>query len=139
MRHPSIGCLTGFVLVGLVGVSVAATPCAPGSFHPLVGVVDGAPPVPLFAPGSATGSFVLGSDSVAIGACGSTSARIRARPHLTIISRVVWDDCPGFGQVHFRGATNYPPCKALVGILRWRDQSTGRRRALKYESLRIEQ
>lgn len=139
MGRATIGLLTGLLLAGLTGLSFAATPCPPGSFHPLVVPVEGSPPAPLFPPDSATGSFVLGSDSVSIGACGTTSAHIRAARHYTFIRRVVWDDCPGFGRVRFQGLTNYPPCKALVGVLRWHDQTTGRHRALKFESLRIDE
>lgn len=128
-----------FILFPLEGLARAATPCPPAAYLPLVVRVEGAPPAPLFPPDSATGVFVLGSDSVTIGACGATPARIHAGRRLTVIRKAVWDDCPGFGRVRFRGATNYPPCMALVGILRWRDSITDRKRALKFEALRVDE
>jgi hypothetical protein len=90
-----------------------------------------------FGAGSPSGAFVIGDDTITMAACGSAPLRVRARRRLTKL-RSVWDDCPGFGRVRYQGSTNYPPCKALVSVIRWRDQTTKRRRALKFESLRAE-
>ena len=119
--------------LAVAGVATAATRCPPGTFLPLVIETADLP----FAGGSPNGAFVVGDDTITMGACGSARLRVRAHRRLTTL-RAVWDDCPGFGRVRYQGSTNYPPCKALVSIVRWRDQTTKRRRALKFESLRAE-
>jgi hypothetical protein len=128
--------LAASVLVVLLvaGITVAATPCPPGTFDPLVSPVDG---LPLAGGSSPSGAFVVDAGTITMGACGSTELRVRARRRNTFL-HAVWESCPGFGRVRYQGTTNYPPCKALVSVLRWRDQTTGRRHALKFESLRFE-
>jgi hypothetical protein len=126
-------CLVASMLVA--GTAHAAERCAPGTFAPLVSPVDD---LPLGGGTSPSGAFVVGDDTITMGACGSTALRVRARRRYTFL-RAVWTDCPGFGRVRYQGTTNFPPCKALVSLLRWRDQTTNRRRALKFESLRAEE
>ena len=118
----------------VTGIAGAATPCPPGTFDPLVSPVDG---LPLAGGASPSGAFVVDTAAITMGACGSTELRVRARRHLTFL-HAVWQSCPGFGRVRYQGTTNYPPCTALVSVLRWRDQTTRRRRSLKFESLRAE-
>ena len=117
----------------LAGTAPAATRCPPGTFTPLLIVTVDVP----FGAGSPSGAFVVGDETITMAACGSAPLRVRARRHLTML-RAVWGDCPGFGRVRYQGWTNYPACKALVSVIRWRDQTTNRRRALKFEALRAE-
>jgi hypothetical protein len=117
-----------------VGVADAATRCPPATYGPLISRTDG---LPLAGGSSPSGAFVIGTDTITMGACGTTALRVRARRHLTLLL-AVWQSCPGFGRVRYQGGTNYPPCFALVSTLRWRDRQTQRARALKFESLRAD-
>ena len=131
MVHVAAAVLAMLLVTGVAG---AATPCPPGTFGPLVSPIDG---LPLAGGSSPSGAFVVDVGVITMGACGSTELRVRARRHYTVLHGV-WQSCPGFGRVRYQGTTNYPACKALVSVLRWRDQATGRRRGLKFESLRAE-
>ena len=77
---------------------------------------------------------------LALGVCGATPATFMTSRHYTRI-HAVWPACPGFGRVRLRGFLQAPPgsCKPLVVVMRWRDQTTGRRRALKFEALRLDE
>ena len=128
MRHATVFALTLLLARG----AAAATPCPPDTFDPQVATTS---QYPLFGDTSPSGAFAVGADTISMGPCGSTTLRVRARRHYTFL-HARWPDCPGFGPVRYQGITNYPPCTALVSILRWREPGTGRRRALKFESLR---
>jgi hypothetical protein len=127
--------LAALVLAALLvtGLAEAFPRCAPGTFDPLVAPIDG---YPLAGGSSPSGAFMIGENTIAMGACGSTTLHVRARQRNTVY-RALWPDCSGFGRVRYQGWTNHPPCEALVSVLRWRDRTTNRRRrALKFESLR---
>jgi hypothetical protein len=134
-----LGCRVPIAIVLAVLVAGGAVAkefprCAPGAFRPLVHPLDG---TPLAGASSIDGAFVVGEDTVTLGACGPTPARIHATRRSTTI-KARWDECGSYGKVRLRSWLNYPPCKALVGILRWRAAERPRRAALKFESLRIE-
>jgi hypothetical protein len=110
--------LPALVLAALLvtGLAEAFPRCAPGTFDPLVAPIDG---YPLAGGSSPSGAFMIGENTIAMGACGSTTLHVRARQRNTVY-RALWPDCSGF----------------VVSVLRWRDRTTNRRRALKFESLR---
>ena len=118
----------------LTGAAVVRPRCAPGSYQPLLDPVDDLP----FEVSSPSEAFVIGADSVTLGVCGSTAATFKTGRHSTRI-HARWPGCPGFGRVRLRGFLQTPPrsCKPVVAVLRWRDQTSGRRRALKFEALRL--
>jgi hypothetical protein len=130
-----LGCVVFSSGVLVAGDALGRPRCAPGSYEPLLSVVDG---LPFEGVGSPSETFVIGADSVTLGVCGPTRAAFRTPRHYTRI-RAVWPACPGFGRVRMQGTLQAPPgsCKPLVATLRWRDQTTGRRRAIKFEALRI--
>jgi hypothetical protein len=132
-----LGLATGIGTSLLVGATHARQRprCVPASYTPLLARLDGMPLENASSPG---GALVIGSDAVTIGACGSTPATFKTGRHFTRF-HVVWPACPGFGRVRLTGTLQAPPrsCKPLVAVMRWRDQSTDRRRALKFEALRI--
>ncbi len=128
----NVAAAVALVLTMTAGVACAATPCPPGTFDPQLSRTDG---LPLAGGASANGAFTVDAASITMGGCGAAPLHVRARRHLTYL-HAVWPACPGFGRVRYQGWSNYPPCKALVSVLRWRDVATNRRRAFKFESLR---
>jgi len=126
-----LGC-AGTVLLG--GAALARPRCPPGSYEPLLNELG----LPFEGVSSPSEAFVVGADSVTLGICGAMPATFKTHHHYTRI-HAVWPACPGFGQLRLQGTLPAPPrsCKPLVAVIRWRDQTTGRRRGLKFEALRI--
>jgi len=118
------------------GTALARPRCPPGSYQPLLDPL-GLPFENIASPAEA---LAIGSDSITLGVCGATPATFKTPRHYTRI-HAVWPACPGFGRVRLRGFLQAPPgsCKPLVVVMRWRDQTTGRRRALKFEALRLDE
>ncbi len=103
------------------------TLCEPGPFTPL-----GIPGEFFDGVGSPAEAFVVGADTVPLGICGAAPVRFYcrrgARAHTYF--RTTWESCPPLGRVKLKGHI-LPGCVELVGTLRWRDPSSGRRRVLK--------
>jgi len=117
------------------GATAMARPrCPPGSYEPQLDPRG----LPFENVGSPSEVLAIGTDSITLGVCGTTPARFRTPHHYTRI-HAVWPVCPGFGRVRLQGFLQAPPrsCKPLVVVIRWRDQTTRRRRALKFEALRL--
>lgn len=129
-----LGILGGAAILLSGGAAVARPRCPPGSYAPLLDP-SGLPFENVTSPDAA---LAIGTDSITLGVCGAAPATFRTPHHYTRI-HAVWPACPGFGRVRLRGFLQAPPasCKPLVVVMRWRDQTTGRRRALKFEALRL--
>jgi hypothetical protein len=120
----------------LAGVALARPRCAPGSYEPLLNPLG----TPFEGVSSPSEVLVIGADSVTLGVCGPTAATFKTpRRHTTI--RALWPACPGLGRVRLQGTLQAPPlsCKPLAAVIRWRDQTSRRRRGLKFEALRIDE
>jgi len=116
------------------GTALARPRCPPGSYQPLLDPVG----LPFENVRSPSEALALGTNSVTLGVCGTAPATFRTPHHYTRI-HAVWPACPGFGRLRLQAFLQAPPrsCKPLVVVMRWGDQTTGRRRALKFEALRL--
>lgn len=141
MPHPRraavvLGILACSATMPWGGTALARPRCPPGSYEPLLDPIG----LPLENVASPSEALAIGTDSVALGVCGTAPATFRTG-HLYTRIHAVWPACPRFGRVRLRGFLQAPPgsCKPLVVVMRWRDQTTGRRRALKFEALRLDE
>lgn len=112
-----------------------AVRCAPGTFAPHL---RDAGRTPLDDGSSASGSFVIGTESITLGACGAAELRVRVRPHRTFY-RARWRGCGRFGPVRYRGTSLYGPCDVVGSTLRYRDPDSGRRRTLRFNAIRADE